>query len=207
MSKNLKMSYIFAFVLTLTVIAWKSLYRFFDGVGINYMIVLVMIALMLCIILGDNETYSRFKDIFVFSCVFAIFETVVYFPYEFGACKNARVETVFFNFQNVFTFLGFLFIAYIAFRLIAEAKNIKFHFIEVMLGSEERYAKAPKEQKVKKAKELSNGCLEEKPNQVIETEVEEIVIHNIQYVHMNIRMVHILFMIEMVIVHRIIVTL
>lgn len=184
MSKNLKLSYIFAFVLTMAIVAWKTLYQFFNGVGINYMIVLVMIALMLCICLGDKETYARFKDIFVISCVFAIFETVVYFPYEFGACSNSRVATVFFNFQNVFTLLGFFFIAYIAFRLIAEAKNIKFHFIEVMLGSEDRYPRTEKAPKLKKAKELTNGSLEEKPNQVadavVETEDEEIVIKSLE---------------------------
>ena len=84
----------------------------------------------------DKHTFARFKDIFFVCCVFALLETVVYFPYEFGACTNSEVATVFFNFQNVYAFLGILFLAYIAFRFITESKNVRIIFVEYLLGNE-----------------------------------------------------------------------
>ena len=44
-------------------------------------------------------------------------------------------------------------------------KNKKIKFIEIILGNEKRPAK------VKKTKEISNGCLEEKPNNQNHTEI------------------------------------
>jgi len=170
MTKNLKICFLLSFILSVVVIAWHTLTNFFGGVGINYVAVLVAIAVMLSIILFDKHTFSRFGDIFFICCLFAIFETIVYFPYEFGGCFNPRVACVFFNMQNVFTFFGILFLAYLAFRFIIESKNIRVTFVEVLLRNE----KLPKNKKEKKSKEFSNGSLEEKP--ILNEEDEEVVI-------------------------------
>lgn len=173
MSKNLKISFLLSFILSVVVIAWHTLANFFGGVGLNYIAVLVVVAMLLSIVLFDKHTYGRIKDIFFVCCVFAFLETIVYFPCEFGGCQDSSVATVFFNFQNVYAFLGLLFLAYIAFRFITESKNIRIGFVEVMLGNE----KPKKEKKEKKSKEFSNGSLEEKPNSK-ESENEEIVIQD-----------------------------
>ena len=170
MTKNLKICFLLSFILSVVVIAWHTLTNFFGGVGINYVAVLVAIAVMLSIILFDKHTFSRFGDIFFICCIFAIFETIVYFPYEFGGCFNPKVASVFFNMQNVFTFFGILFLAYLAFRFIIESKNIRITFVEVLLRNE----KLSKNKKEKKNKELSNGSLEEKP--VVDEEDEEVVV-------------------------------
>ena len=159
MTKNLKICFLLSFILSVVVIAWHTLTNFFGGVGINYVAILVVIAVMLSIILFDKHTFSRIGDIFFVCCIFAIFETIIYFPYEFGGCFNPKVASVFFNMQNVFTFFGILFLAYIAFRFITESKNIRMTFVEVLLRNE----KLPKNKKEKKSKEFSNGSLEEKP--------------------------------------------
>ena len=172
MSKNLKISFLLSFILSVVVIAWHTLSNFFGGVGLNYVAIIVVVALLLSIVLFDKHTYSRIKDIFFICCVFAFLETIVYFPCEFGGCQNASVATVFFNFQNVYAFLALLFLGYIAFRFITESKNIRINFIEIILGNE----KLSKTKKEKKSKEFSNGSLEEKPNNIEETSEEETII-------------------------------
>lgn len=166
MSKNLKFCFLLSFILSVIVIAWHTLSNFFGGVGLNFVAVLVCVALMLFIVLFDSYAFSRTKDLFVVSCAFAFLEAIVYFPCEFGACKDSSVATVFFNFQNVYAVLGIIFLAYIAVRFITESKNIRLTFVEVLLGNE----KVSKSKKEKKSKELSNGSLEEKP---INTETKE----------------------------------
>ena len=61
-------------------------------------------------------------------------------------------------YQSVISFLSLIFFVYFIFRLICEVKGKQFVFIETMLGNSKR------EKKVKKAKELSNGSLMEKPS-------------------------------------------
>ena len=170
MTKNLKICFLLSFILSVVIIAWHTLTNFFGGVGLNYVAIVTSIAVMLSIILFDKHTFSRFGDIFFICCIFAILETIVYFPYEFGGCFNTKVASVFFNMQNVFTFFGILFLAYIAFRFIIESKNIRITFVEVLLKNE----KLPKNKKEKKSKEFSNGSLEEKP--ISNEEDEEVVI-------------------------------
>ncbi len=174
MSKNLKISFLLCFILSVVVIAWHTLANFFAGVGLNYVAILVVIASLLFIVLFDKHTYSRVKDLFFICCVFAFLETIVYFPCEFGGCQDASVATVFFNFQNVYAVLGLLFLAYLAFRFITESKNIRISFVEILLGNE----KPNKEKKEKKSKELSNGSLEEKPNAEEKSENKDETIEN-----------------------------
>lgn len=159
MSKNLKFSFLISFIISTIVIAWHTLANFFGGVGLNYVSVLVGVALFLFIILFDKYTFNRTRDLFVICCVFAILETIVYFPYEFGGCADPDIAAVFFNFQNVYALLGLIFLGYIILRLITEIKNIRLSFVEWLLGNE----KPAKVKKEKKSKELSNGSLEEKP--------------------------------------------
>lgn len=172
MTKNLKISFLLSFILSVVVIAWHTLTNFFGGVGLNYIATIVVVGLLLSIILFDKHTYSRFKDIFFICCVFAFLETIVYFPYEFGGCQNYEVATVFFNFQNVYSFLGILFLAYLGFRFVTESKNIRIRFVEILLGNEKTF----KNKKEKKSKEFSNGSLEEKPVNSTSSEDENIII-------------------------------
>lgn len=169
MSKNLKWSYLLCFILSVVVIAWRTLSNFFGGVGINYITLLVIVAMLVSIVVFDKETFNRTKDLFIAACVFTGLETIIYFPFEFGGCVNYDVAKVFFIFQNVYACLGLLFLGWLAFRFITEVKNVKVGFVEAMLGNSNQ----AKGKKVKKAKELSNGSLEEKPNA---RETEEVVI-------------------------------
>ena len=167
MYKNLKWSYIVCFILSVVVIAWRTLANFFGGVGINFIALLVVVAVLLTIFIFDKETRSRMRDLFIICCAFAVLESVVYFPVEFGACANLDVAVVFFNFQNVYSFLGILFLAYLAFRFILESQNIRLTFIEVLLGNK-KFSKD-------KNKIRSNNGLSEKPNA---TEEQEVVVEN-----------------------------
>ena len=157
MCKHLKLSYILFFIFSAVLIAWKTLSSFFGGVAINFvgLVGLTFVIMLLCF--THKDLFSRIKDLFFIACGFCVLELMIYFAFEFGWCSSKSVEG-FLAYQNVLSIFGFIFFAYISFRFILEMQNKKIKFIEIMLGNEKRSIK------VKKAKEISNGCLEEKPN-------------------------------------------
>lgn len=178
MTKNLKLAFILFSVFFGIIMAWNTLTNFFSGVGLNYVAILVVLALILMLTLTDKFVASRTKELFISVIVFAVLEFLIYFIFEFQI-GSFKVWEVFQNFQKVFSFFALLVFAYIAFRVICEVKGIKFGFIETMLGNEKKGTKQ------KKAKELSNGSLEDKPNHTQpdpteehETVEENIVINN-----------------------------
>lgn len=158
MTKNLKLSLILLAVLSAIVVAWRTLSYFFNGVALNMVAMLSIVAILLIIVLTDNFVKNRIKEMFIFACVLTGLELIVFFPFEFGASINAL--KVFIVFQNIYIVLGLIFMVYITFRVICEIKGIKIGFVEFMLGNKQT------ERKKKKAKEFTNGSLEEKPNNV-----------------------------------------
>lgn len=168
MSKNLKLSYIFMFVFSAILIAFKTLTSFFGGVAINMIALIALIFVVLTISFKDKELMKRIRDLFIIACVFCVLELVIYFACEFGHGERLLGFSIY---QNIVSFFGILFLAYIYFRYSMEIQNKKSKFIEILLGNEKRTVKT------KKAKELSNGCLEDKPNQkqenIEETAIKE----------------------------------
>ncbi len=165
MAKNLKLFFVLAFAFTGISIAWSSLASSFLGVGVNFVAMAVIFAVVLLFFCSDKDLRVRVKDMFIVAAVLLALEFIVFvvtglfdFELSVGAIKAFRII------QNVISVLALLFFAYITFRMIAEAKGTKIHFVELMLGTEK------KEKKVKKAKELSNGTLLEKPKHKIEEE-------------------------------------
>ena len=163
MDKNVKLFYLLTFVMTVVVVAWNTLTNFFGGTGINFVAMLVMLAILISMVVSNKELLKKVKDLFIVDCALTALETIVFIPNEFGGCKNYNVAVVFFNFQNVFTFLGLIFLCWLLFRFLTDYKNVKIHFVEVMLGNEKRTKKPKKE---KQAKEVSNGSLSKKPNSI-----------------------------------------
>jgi len=158
MTKNVKLSYILFFIISAVLIAWNTLMNFFSGVAINFVGIVGLTFAIALISLKDKETFKRIKDLFFIVCGFCLLEIIVYFAFEFGWDNDFNTIKGFLIYQNILSGIAFLFFAYAAFRFIFEFKNKKLKFIEIMLGNEKRSVK------VKKAKEISNGSLEEKPN-------------------------------------------
>ena len=157
MSKNLKISYILFFVFSAILLAWNTLMSFFCGVAINFVALVGLMFVIILLSTNEKSLFSRIKDLFFIACGFCALELIVYFAFEYGTTDFDTLKG-FLIFQNVISFLGLLFFVYISFRFTTEIKNKRIKFIEIMLGNEKR---APK---VKKAKEITNGSLEEKPN-------------------------------------------
>lgn len=166
MSKNLKLSYILLLIFSAIVVSFKTLISFFAGVGINFVAMLSIFAVLLFFLLTDEFVRNRIKDMFCVVCFFVLFEFMVYIVFEFGV-SNVRVLNAFLIMQNVLTAIGLLFLCYVFMRLFTDLKGVKIGFIEIMLGNEKRN-KTPK-----KAKELTNGSLEEKPNKKQEEKSEK----------------------------------
>ena len=161
MTKNLKLSYIFMFAFSTILIAWQTLSNFFGGVAINFIALLGLVFATLLISFTDKDLMKRVRDLFFIACGFCVLELIVYFACEFGYGESLKGFIVY---QNIISFLGILFLAYIYFRFTCEFLNKKFKFIEIILGN---IKPTPKP---KKAKELTNGSLEDKPNKQISNE-------------------------------------
>ena len=166
MSKNLKLSYILLLIFSAIVVSFRTLLNFCGGVGISFVAMLTIFAVLLFFLLTDEFVKNRIKDMFCVVCFFVLFEFMIYIVFEFGV-SNVRVLNAFLILQNVLTALGLIFLCYVFMRLFTDLKGVKIGFIEVMLGNEKRN-KTPK-----KAKELTNGSLEEKPNKKQEEKIEE----------------------------------
>ena len=159
MQKNLKLYYILTFVLVGVVLAWKTLSATFLGAGVNFVAMLVLLAIMLMFICTDKFVKSRTRDLFIVSSVFAGLELIVFLVLEiFNTNLTYNTLKGFNIYQSVISFLGLIFFAYVVFRFICEVKGKTFAFVETLLGNNKR------EKKIKKAKELTNGSLMEKPN-------------------------------------------
>ena len=156
MNKNLKLSYILLFSFSAMLLAFKTLSAFFCGVGINFVALLGIVFAVLLICLKDKEIMKRIRDLFILACTFCVMELIIYFAYEFGHGETLKGFEIY---QNIISFLGILFLIYLCFRFATEVIDKKIKFIEIMLGNEKRQPK-----KEKKAKELTNGSLEDKPN-------------------------------------------
>ena len=157
MTKNLKLSFILYLSFFAVIIAFNALLAFFGGVGIAFIGLIGIITTILILIFVDKYIFDRTKDLFIAICIFAIFEFLVYFVLDFRI-GNINVWNGFLGLQNVLSFLALLCFAYTVFRLITEIKDIRIGFVEFILGNSSRSVKT------KKAKELANGCLEDKPN-------------------------------------------
>lgn len=155
MNKNLKLSYVLLFVFSGILLAFKTLSAFFVGVGVNFVAMLGIVFATLLICLKDKEIMKRIRDLFIVACVFCVMEMIIYFACEFGHGETFNGFNIY---QNVISFLAILFLGYMCFRFSTEVTGKKIKFIEIMLGNEKRQPKA------KKAKELTNGSLEDKPN-------------------------------------------
>ena len=171
MSKNLKLSFTLLFIFSAILIAFKTLTSFFGGVAVNMVALIALIFTILTISFKDKEIMKRIADLFVTACAFCVLEFVIYFACEFGCGENSLGFSIY---QNIISILGLIFLAYIYFRFSMEMQNKKIKFIEILLGNEKHTSKP------KKAKEVSNGCLEEKPNKkqeyVEENKKEETII-------------------------------
>lgn len=165
MSKNLRLYFVLTFALACVVIAWKSLSVSLFGSGVNFVAMLILLAVMLMLICTDKEVKTRTRDLFVVSAVFTFLELILFLVVEIFNTELSTGTIKGFNvYQSVLSFLGLIYFVYIVFRFICEVKGKKIGFVEVLLGNVKR------EKKVKKAKELTNGSLMEKPNKHKELE-------------------------------------
>lgn len=168
MDKNLRISFIAYTVLTSVVLAFLTCCRFFNGAAFAYVAVLISLAIIVYYFVCNSFVRSRFRDLFITAIVFAVLELVTFIVFEFPTSISASVYKGFWNYQVVVSCLGLLFLVYGVFRFIYETKNLKFGFIETILGNKRVIRKA------KQAKEFTNGSLEAKPNRKHVDTVSEI---------------------------------
>lgn len=159
MSKNLKTTYILFFIFSAILVAWKTLSNFFGGVAINCVALIGLVFVVSLLSCKDKEIFARIKDLLIISGVFCVLELVIYFSHEFGYGEIIKGFEIY---QNIVSFCGLLFLIYVGFRFTTDFLNKKIKFIEILLGNEKP------SQKQKKAKELTNGSLEDKPNKKAE---------------------------------------
>lgn len=158
MVKEVKLSFALNLALACVVLAWKSVANFF-GTGLAFVAVAVLCALLLIVFCTNINAKNRTADLFILACVFTAVQFLMFFVLEINAANisSGAVEG-FGHFQNFVSVLAIFYFIYVVFRWVTEINGTKVVFVERMLGVPKR------EKKVKKAKELSNGSLMEKPN-------------------------------------------
>lgn len=165
MTKNNKISFILYLSFFALIIAYKSISVFFSGVGLPFVLTIGVVSTLLMIFFHDKNAYARTKELFITICAFCALEFLIYFFVELDIAGYDAIQG-FMVFQNILSFFAVLFFAYTMFRFICESKNVRFKFVEFLLGNR------TKDSEPKKAKEISNGCLEDKPrNNVVDESI------------------------------------
>lgn len=159
MSKNLKTSYILLLIFAAITVTFKTLSLNLFFVGLSFVALLAMLFIVMLIFFKDKEVFKRVKDCFFIACALLVMESIIYFACEYGTGEYIKGFHIY---QNVISFIGFIYMAYVGFRFTMDYLNKKICFIEIILGNQKI------SNKQKKTKEISNGCLEEKPNQKTE---------------------------------------
>lgn len=162
MTKNLKLNFILSIVFVSIILTWNTLMRFFVGVGVNFVALFLIMCVLAFIVIADKFVRSRWMDVFCLLTLLFVLEIPVYFALEF----SREIALGWLTYQNVISIITFFVTIYMMFRLFLEIKNIRFKFIEVILGNE-KFSREPK-----RAKELSNGALEDKPGTIDQATVE-----------------------------------
>lgn len=158
MTKKVKLSFVLISILFAIVIAFKSLVLFFEGaIGLPFVAMLAIISVLTIFNFTSKETATRIKDLFIVSCIFTIYEFFMYFFIEFRIAGYKMLE-VLYGIQYAVSFIAILFVVYLVFRAIYEVKGLNIKFFEIMLGTQKRGKRQ------KKAKDIKNGSLQEKPS-------------------------------------------
>lgn len=156
MSKNLRLNFILSIVFVSIVLAWNTFVSFFGGAGINFVALFLITCALTYIIIEDKFVRSRWMDVFCLLAFLFVMEVPVYFAFEY----SNTIANGWFVYQNVISIICFFVTVYMLYRLFLELKNIRFKFFEIILGNE-KLKKQPK-----RAKELTNGALEDKPGEI-----------------------------------------
>ncbi len=162
MKKEIKLSFILLLVFSAVCISWNTFANFFNGVGVSYVVMLIVVGTLAYLMITDKEVRARVRELFILSCVLCGLEFIVFVPFEYGTL-TLKVARGFRVYQNVLSVIGLFFLAYVLFRFFTELSNVKFDFVETLLG----HRHVVREKKPKKSKELEKGVLEDKPNQTI----------------------------------------
>lgn len=160
MQNYLKRPFILFLAFAALLVGWQTVANnaIFNGVGVPFVGIILIVAVLTYKLVTNKEVRHRILDLFALACAFVVLELPVYFVQQFGL-GNAGTCHGFNVYQNVLSVLGLIYLIYVVFRAIYEAKGLNCSFIEIVLGNKKPV------KKVKQAKEFTNGSLEAKPNQ------------------------------------------
>ena len=164
MDRNLKLCLISFMVSAGIMVGWSSLAAFFRGPGVNFVGLLAMLVIVCYLFAADSYVRTRIGDLFTVLVVFVVLELISFFLTEFGWLPNDALFGAR-TYQTIISIVALLYFAYTAFRFIYEACNLRFGFIETILGN----GGNRKVKQAKTRKEFANGSLEDKPNNMRKT--------------------------------------
>ena len=155
MDKKFRLVSVLSLVLCGLAIAWNTLAKFLGGVGLNYVAVLAIFGIVFVLVIEDKDLYYKTKDLFYVDLGVTSFETLIFIMQEyFGGLK--KVFSIFAIVQKIFSIFAILYFAYIVLRILFKMQGKLGNVFYCLFHRE--HNKQPK-----KAKELSNGSLSEKP--------------------------------------------
>ena len=156
MDKNFRLVCILSMILSGIVIAWNTLINFFFGVGINFVAVISIFAIIYVLVIESKPLFEETKGIFIVDLVIVCIEVVVFIMEEYFG-RFGKIFYIFTVVQKILSAFAILYFVFVLLKMLFVAK-------EKVGGVFHNLFKANKPAKERKAKELSNGSLEEKPN-------------------------------------------
>lgn len=154
MEKKFRLICILSLVLAGIAIAWNTLINYFAGVGINFVAVLAIFSIIFMITIDNYTVRKETKDLFIVNLVIVGIETLVFAMEEyFGRFGN--IMYIFYVIQCFLSVFAILYFAYIILKMLFASQGRLGGVFHCLFGS--------KTKKPKKAKELTNGSLEDKP--------------------------------------------
>ena len=85
MTKNLKLNFILSIVFVSVILAWTTLMRFFEGVGLNFVALFLVMCTLTFVVISDKFVRSRWMDVFCLLAILFVMEIPVYFAIEFSS--------------------------------------------------------------------------------------------------------------------------
>lgn len=155
MEKKFRLVCILSLVLAGIAIAWNTLTNYFRGVGINYVAVLAVFSIVFIMAIENYTLRKQTKDLFIVNLVIVGIETIIFAMQEYFG-RFGKVMYIFYVIQCLLSVFAILYFVYIILKMLFTSQGRLGGVFHCLFHSN-------KEKKPKKAKELSNGSLEDKP--------------------------------------------
>lgn len=164
--KNIKLSLILSIVMCCVAIANKSVIGYLSGFGFAFVALIIMAFVMLSLFLNDKRLVKRLADVYIINALMLLFGMILFCNVDLTIEMTIKKLEFIQGFSKFYAIISLIFLCWILFRFIYEISEYRFKWLEVVLGNAKIEKKAKTVKTKKQPKEVEDGSLEKKPNEV-----------------------------------------